>query len=98
MESEKKTAEVTGEATEMVELTDVPAVISLPENCVEATIICSVYLDGKIQKVQKTLSMQEVQEAIREAENNYFPEDAVFTLTDKGRELAEKMLMDKEGL
>lgn len=98
MESEKKTAEVTGEAPEMVELMDVPAVISLPENCVEATIYCSVYLDGKIQKVQKTLSMQEVQEAIRDAEENYIPEDAVFTLTDKGREYAERMLMDKEGL
>lgn len=98
MESEKKTAEVTGEAPEMVELTDVPAVIALPDNCVEATIYCSVYLDGKIQKVQKTLSMQDVQEAIREADKNYFPEDAVFTLTDKGRELAEKMLMDKEGI
>ena len=98
MESEKKTAEMTGEAPEMVELTDVPAVISLPDNCVEATICCSVYLDGKIQKVQKTLSMQEVQEAIREADRNYFPEDAVFTITDKGREYAERMLMDKEGL
>lgn len=91
MESKKKTAEVTGESPEMVELTDIRAMITLPENCVEAEITCSVYLDGKIQKVTKTLSMQEVRKAFDDAEKNYMEEDDVFVLTEKGKALVASL-------
>lgn len=98
MESEKKTAEVTGEAPEMVELTDVPAVIRLPVNAVEAVLTITVFHDGELIKVEKRMDMDAVRHAIHEADENYLDPDAVFTLTDKGREYAERMLMDKEGL
>lgn len=94
MESEKKTAEVIGESPEMVELTSVPAMIEVPENCVKLILRCTVMVDGKeetLQTVERTLSLKEIQFAIREAETSYFPDDAVFTLTDKGRALAESM-------
>lgn len=90
--------ETKNEAPEMVELTDVPAVIRLPVNAVEAVLTITVFQDGELIKVEKRLDMDAVRHAIREADENYLDPDAVFTLTDKGREYAERMLMDKEGL
>lgn len=86
---------------EMVELTSVPAVIEVPENCVKLILRCTVMIDGEketLQTVERTLSLKEIQSAILDADENYFPDDAVFTLTDKGREYAERMLMEKEAL
>lgn len=90
--------ETKNESPEMVELTDVPAVIRLPVNAVEAVLTITVFQDGELIKVEKRMDMDSVRHAIHEADENYLDPDAVFTLTDKGREYAERMLMDKEGL
>lgn len=91
MESEKKTAEVTVEAPEMVELTDVPAVIWIPDNAVEAVLTITVFHDGELINVEKRMDMGAVRHAIREADENYLDPDAVFTITDKGKRLAASL-------
>lgn len=60
------------------------AMVMLPENCVEATIVCKIYLNGAIREVQKTLDLKEVQQAVRDAELNYAEDDDTYTLTEKG--------------
>lgn len=77
----------------MVELEQQYAVIGIPANTVEFTIIASVYLDGDIKKFQSVFNMADVNKAVREAERGYIPEDATFSLTEKGKMLGE--LLDK---
>ena len=72
-----------------IELQDKWAVVSLPENAVEVTIMAKVYVDGKIVEASKTLNMQEMQEAFQEAKDWYIPSNAVFSLTDKGRAMLD---------
>lgn len=90
--------ETKNKAPETVELTDVPSVIRLPVNAVEAVLTITVFKDGELIKVEKRLDTEDIRHAIQDAEGNYMDPDAVFTLTDKGREYAERMLLDKEGL
>lgn len=51
-----------------IELSSLPAVIYLPENAVEVEMIVTVFSDGKIEKVAKTLDMKALKEAFCEAE------------------------------
>lgn len=71
-----------------IAITSARAMIEVPENCVEMTLTCKVYLDGKLQEVQRTLTMKEIQEAVRKADEGYIDEDDVFTLTEKGMDYA----------
>lgn len=73
---------------EGIELTNERAILDIPENCVELTLVCKVYLDGKLQSVQRTLVMKEIQEAVRKAAEGYIDEDDKFYLTEKGLDLA----------
>lgn len=75
-----------------IELNEKWAVIGLPEDAVEVEITAKVYMNGEIAKVCKTLNMQDVRKAFQEAEDGYIPSDAVFRLTDKGREYVEGLL------
>lgn len=68
-------------------------VITAPSSSVELTIYAKIWLDGKIVDVTRTMSFGEVRKAFAEAETGYIPEDAVFTLTEKG----ERMLHPTEG-
>lgn len=70
---------------EGIELTNERAILDIPENCVELTLVCKVYLDGKLQSVQRTLVMKEIQEAVRKADG-YIDEDDRFYLTEKGED------------
>jgi hypothetical protein len=74
---------------ESIEIQSARAMIEVPENCVELTMSCTVYLDGKLQVVQRTLSMKEIQTAIQKAEDGYIDEDDRFYLNEKGLELAD---------
>ena len=65
------------------------AVLTIPMNAVELTITAKVYLDGELVQVDRTLSMSEIRDAAREAED-YFPPDAVFTITEKGKQWLEE--------
>lgn len=69
---------------------EVWAVVSIPETTVKLPLRCEVYLDDKLQTVEKTMSMTQVQEAINEA-RDYFGPDDMFVLTDKGKSLAEEL-------
>ena len=71
---------------ESIEIQSARAMIEVPENCVELTMNCTVYLDGKLQVVQRTLSMKEIQTAIQKAEDGYIDEDDRFFLTEKGED------------
>lgn len=71
---------------EGIELTNERAILDIPENCVELTLVCKVYLDGKLQSVQRTLVMKEIQEAVRKADEGYIDEDDRFYLTEKGED------------
>ena len=77
---------------EEIELDSAYAIVQLPTSAVEVTISAKVYVNGEIKTVQNLLNMKAIQSAIREAEDNYISEDAVFTLTDKGREYAERII------
>lgn len=73
---------------EEIKLTNERAILDIPENCVELTLVCKVYLDGKLQSVQRTLVMKEIQEAVRKADEGYIDEDDRFCLTEKGLDFA----------
>lgn len=66
-------------------------VLSLPTETVEIEIIAKVYHDGELINVKKTLSIQEVRDAFKEAEEGYIPLDAEFQVTEKGLEYLEEL-------
>lgn len=77
---------------EIIELDNQYAIVEIPENCVELTLQCTVFLDGKLQTVMRTMSMKDIKEAFGEyqvaEECGYIPPNAVFTLTEKGKDYA----------
>lgn len=79
-----------------VDIESVYAVLEIPERCVELKLVCKIFVDGKLQTVQRTMDMQEISHAVQEAEF-YIPEDAVFTITDKGREYLEQLERERNG-
>jgi hypothetical protein len=74
-----------GKAMNEIELKTDYAVVELPENAVEVDIVAKVYIDGKVQTVKRTMDMNEIRTAFKEAAENYIPSDAVIMLTEKGR-------------
>lgn len=66
-------------------------VLSLPTETVEIEIIAKVYHDGELINVKKTLSIQEVRDGFKEAEEGYIPLDAEFQVTEKGLEYLEEL-------
>lgn len=82
---------------EAVDIANVYAVIEVPENCVEVTIQCKVYMDGELMTVWRTMGMKEIQHAIKEAEDCYIPEDAIFQLTEEGKRYVEELERKEHG-
>ena len=82
---------------EEVELEQVFAVVYIPTSTCELTLNAKVFLDGGLHTVQTVLDFDKVRDAIHEAELGYIPDDAVFTLTEKGKEYAD-MLREMEDL
>ena len=74
-----------------IELSEKMAVIAVPENAVEISLSIKVFNNGDIVKVGRTLGMSEVQAAIREADLNYIPDNAVFSVTEKGLKMLEEL-------
>ena len=70
--------------------------LTIPANSVEISVRAKVWKDGMVMTVEKTMPFQEVRDAIKEAEENYIPSDAVFTLTDLGRKELERMKADRQ--
>lgn len=69
-----------------IELTEKPAVIYLPENAIELYIEVKIYENGELQKVHRTVSMKELCDAFKDADENYFDPDATYHITEKGKE------------
>lgn len=76
--------------TEM-ELENEFIVLAIPSSSVEVEITATIFLDGELHKCKRKMNFQEVRDAIQEAKDGYIPSDAVFTLTDLGREYLEKL-------
>ena len=67
-------------------------VLAVPRDSVEIEISAKVYKDGELLDVARTMPLNEVREAIQEAKDCYIPSDAIFTLTDLGKEYAEELI------
>jgi hypothetical protein len=76
---------------EVVKMPSEYAVISLPRDAVWVDMTIKVMQNGEITKVGCILDTSAIREAFHEADRNYLPDDAVFTLTEKGRAMAEAM-------
>jgi len=74
-----------------IELMEHHAVIDIPEDTVSMDICIHVLVDGKIETVQKGFNLQDIREMFNKADDGYYADDDVWTLTDKGRELADKL-------
>lgn len=74
-----------------IELQEHRAMICLPEDAVEVEINAKVYFDGEIIDASKKLTMQELREAFRKADDGYIDEDDRFVITDKGRAYLEEL-------
>jgi hypothetical protein len=71
---------------EIIELKDHRAMVCLPENAVAVTIQCRVY-DPESQdliRVSREMSIGDIREAFRKADDGYIDDDDRFTITDKG--------------
>lgn len=74
-----------------VELMEKYMVLAAPENSLEVTISAKVWHNGQVIEVHKTMDLEEIRAAFKDADNNYIPEDAVFTLTPLGKAQLEKL-------
>ena len=72
-----------------MELSEARAMVYIPENAVEVEINATIYENGKLIKVGKIMTMKEVQEAFRDAEENYIDDNDKFVVTEKGLEWLE---------
>ena len=84
------------ENAEVVELDNQYAIVEIPENCVELTLQCKVVINGELQTVMRTMDLKAIREAFEEykfaEECGYIPPNAVFTLTDAGKQYAEELM------
>lgn len=66
-------------------------VLGVPASTVELTINAKIWRDGEVAEVSRKMPFEEVRDAIKEAQEGYIPSDAIFTLTDLGREELERL-------
>ena len=74
-----------------IELTEHRAIICLPENAVEMTVVAKVYENEKLQTVKMTYGLSQIREMFEKADNGYIDDDDRFVLTDKGRKFLEEL-------
>ena len=74
-----------------VELATHRAMIYLPEDAVEVEINAKVFKDGSLIDVMNKMTMKDLREAFRKADDGYVDEDDEFVLTDKGRQYLEEL-------
>ena len=72
-----------------IELKEHRAMIYLPENAVEATMIIKVFHDGELIEVKRVLGISDLRIAFQKADEGYIDDDDRFEITDKGREWLE---------
>ena len=78
-----------------VELNQKYAILYIPENCVELTLSCKVYMNGELLNVKRTLNMKAVNDAFSEYEIaedcGYIPPDATFVVPDEVKSFLREM-------
>ena len=79
------------EDEECVELEQTYAIVELPKNTLTVEITAKVFDEEKseVLTVSRKMTVEDVKHAMKLADENYIPDDAVFTLTESGREYAE---------
>lgn len=80
-----------GKTNKRIELQENYIVLSLPTETVWIEIVAKIYHDGEIKDVKKTLNIQDVRDAFKEAEEGYIPPDAIFHVTEKGLKYLEEL-------
>jgi hypothetical protein len=66
----------------------------IPKNTVEIKLSITVFADGKLQEVSDILTIHQIRDAVKSAEENYLGDDEVYTLTDLGRQIAERLVQE----
>lgn len=67
------------------------AMVYLPEDAVEVRFEAKVYHDGELITAQKILTMGDLREAFRKADEGYIDDDDVFVITEKGKKWLEEI-------
>lgn len=67
------------------------AMIYLPEDAVEVRVEAKVYHDGELITAQQILTMGDLREAFRKADEGYIDDDDRFVLTEKGEKWLEEI-------
>jgi len=83
------------EEEKTIELTEHRAMVLLPEDAVEVEMNAMVYHEGKLVDVSRTLSMADLREAFRKADEGYIDDDDQFVLTEKGKAFFEELEREK---
>lgn len=87
IEDEIRVDEKTGKRA--IELQENYAVLSLPKEAVEINLTVQVYHGGKIITVERTMSLEEIREAFKSAEDDYFAPDDIWSLNGSYDERGE---------
>lgn len=85
--------------TEYMTLEEDFIVLAVPTDTVSVDIIATIYIDGGLQTVTKTMGFAEVRDAFKEANDGYMPSDALFSLRPMGEEKVTalvKKYLDRE--
>ena len=82
---------------EMIALEESYALFCIPTDTIELTLTAKIMRNGKVQKAERNLSIQDVRLAIREAED-YIPPDAVFAITEEGKRFLEDLDREQKEL
>ena len=69
-------------------------VLAIPANTVDLELRAKIMLYGELVPVSRTMRLEELREAFKEAEHGYIPSDSVFSLTPLG-ELELERLKEK---
>jgi len=75
---------------DLIELINHRAMVELPEDSVEVELCAKVYHDGELINVSKKLSINDLREAFRKADDGYIDDDDRFVLTEKGIQWLEE--------
>ena len=74
-----------------IELKESYMVLAVPTTAMEITITAKVWANDEVLEVNKTMPFEEIREAFKEADECYIPSNAIFTLSDIGREQLEQL-------
>lgn len=88
--NEQNDIELTNEQN-TIELSEEFIVLAIPASTLEITLEAKVWQDSEVVTVTKTMKYDEVKAAIKEAQDCYIPSDAIFTLTELGKQEVERL-------